>query len=212
MLSFKQFLSEMPLIDDPFDVTYHRHLSDVSFHDRMFGLQRTEKESGVGHKPFARIGPYTLLHAPPSKDWPEHSILVKHGKNAIGHVGFTMRKNHYFGDLHVPQHLDAGEMPRFLRQHTGKRALVPGLPSKVYMQVAKHFGMPIVSGGRQSMGGKNIWDNIAKSTKKVLAVNVDTHERIPNYDPEQHGYKVYDGENSRGANWVLIHHPGPPKL
>lgn len=172
-------------------------------------VNRAERETGVVHRPFARIGPYTLLHAPPTGEWPQHSVLVKHGKNAVGHVSFTMRKNHHFGGLHVPNHIDATEMPRFLRQHTGTRSLVPDLPARVYMQTAKHFGVPVVSGGQHSPGGKNIWDKIAKNTGRVLAVNMDTHEMIRNYNPKEHEHKVYDRENSRGANWVLIHHPGP---
>ena len=212
MLSFKQFLLEMPFMrDTESDLPSHRIFGDDDFRDRMVAIKQTEKASGVVHKPFGKIGPYTLLHAPPTGDWPQHSILVRHGRKNVGHVSFTMRKNHKFGGVHVPEHMDATEIPRFLRQHSGRRSLVPDLPARVYMETAKHFGMPIVSGTRQTMGGKNIWDTISRYTERVLAVNTNSNKTIRNYNPRVHGREVYD-ESGGGTNWVLIHHPGPQNV
>jgi hypothetical protein len=208
MLRFKQFISETPIIDDfaAQDTPLHRLDSDALFHDRMFAVRRTEKESGKQHKPFARIGSYTLHHASPSASWGEHSILVKHGKNPVGHLSVKIRKGSRLGDMELDQHLDATEMPRFLRAHTGSRAKVPHLASRVYMQVAKHFGMPIVSGGQQTPGGQSVWHGIAK-LGTVSAINADTRKHIEKYNPEQHAAEVYDPEHGRGANWSLVYNP-----
>lgn len=212
MLTFKQFLSEAPLVDDFANNQSGRQhnamMNDIYFNDRIFALRRSEKQTGVKHKPFAYIGSYTLHHAPPTEDWGQHSILVTYRKKPVGHVSFTVRKNTKIGDLQIPRHLDPTEIPRFLIAHSGKRAPVRQLASKVYMATTKHFGMPILSGSTQTPGGKSIWDGISRLSKNVLAVNADTYKQIPNYDPDKHNDEVYDTENSRGINWTLIHHPG----
>jgi hypothetical protein len=209
MLRFKQYLSETPLIDDfaAYDQSGHRRETDRLLTDRMVAVQRTERESGKKHKAFAHLGPYTLYHAPPATEWPQHSVLVKHGKQVVGHVGFTVRKNTSLGGMQIARHLDATEMPRFLRAHSGNRAKIPHLASQVYIAAAKHFGMPVLSGSQQTPGGQSVWHGIAKLTGNVKAINIDTHKEIPNYNPRKHDREVYDTENSRGANWTLMHDP-----
>lgn len=209
MLTFKQFLSEAPLIDDfaAYDKPGHRAETDTLLGDRMFAIQRTERESGKKHKPFKHLGPYTLYHAPPSGSWGDHSVLVKLGKQVVGHVGFKVRKDTTLGGMQISRHLDATELPRFLRAHSGNRAKIPHLASQVYMATAKHFGMPVLSGSQQTPGGQSVWHGIAKLTGNVTAVNIDTRKQIPNYDPSKHDREVYDPENGRGANWTFVHTP-----
>jgi len=209
MLTFKQYLLETPLIDvfAAHDKPGHRMETDKLLGDRLVAIQRTERESGKPHKAFKNLGPYTLYHAPPTNTWGDHSILVKHGKQVVGHIGFKVRKDTPLGGMEISRHLDATELPRFLRAHSGGRGKIPHLASQVYMATAKHFGMPVLSGSQQTPGGQSVWHGIAKLTGNVKAVNTDTGKLIQNYNPKKHDVEVYDPENARGANWTFIHEP-----
>ena len=214
MLTFKQFLLEdMPLIDWDSEKAHHRERGDDYLDIELAKQASRTKRYGLEEPThIGDIGPYTVHKQRQVTDYggnrrhTVYNFTVNHGRKKVGLLRFSEREKATVGDIELPRHITTEDLPRFLRSHSGGRSLVRDLPTRAYELASNHLNIPIVSGSLQTLGGKNIWDKLAK-TGLVTASNVDTREIIQRYDPNEHAGKVYDDENTRGANWSLIYRP-----
>lgn len=214
MLRFKQFLLEdMPLIDWDSQKAHHREAGDHYLNNELKKQASRTKRYGFEEPThIGNIGPYRVHKQRQVTEYggnrrhTVYNFTVSHRNKKVGLVRFSERANATVGDIEFPRHITSEDLPRFLRSHSGGRSLVRDLPARVYELASNHLNVPIVSGSLHTLGGKNIWDNLAK-TGSVSASNVDTREIIHRYNPDEHAGKVYDDENTRGANWSLIYKP-----
>ena len=166
------------------------------------------------HKEIGNIGPYKVYHAQANdgslSHWSDphtvHSVVVKHNDDIVGHARFFEHDKPRRLDNPATTMLSTQPSPRFMRAHTGNRAHVNDLPARVYMMVAAHANLPIMSGDTQSKGAKNMWHGITR-LGGTSAYNKESHEHIRRYDPDQHGKIVYGKEGSGSDLWSLIYDP-----
>lgn len=219
MLTFLQYLSEdMPVLDDEEDDSTHHQLHANRLFD--LGYKRLQTYELVSGKPkhIGSIGEYKVFHTKVEKtssrsDVPGsvyHHFTVHHGETPIGYVSFRQMNDtsHSVGNREWESYLNASDLPRFRREHSGRRSSVHALPAKVYAMAAKHLKLPIVSGEMQSRGGMNIWKNLAGMHGGVRAVHAHSGEEFQfnPHDPS-HIKTAYDNRGLSGKMWSLIHEP-----